>query len=189
MTTLILSKFEVAERQLHTAITLFFNDADPVSVHALAESSSQVLYDIREKFGAISLARDNDRIRPERKKEWLQALFKSRNFFKHADRDKDEVHEFNVETNHFSIFDAMCLFVFIKKNRTPETLLFEIWFALKYPDLLLSGPYQDAMLSITENTPGLSADDLLYFSNTLAKLREGKAVLPHFTLESGLPKN
>ena len=79
---MLLSKFDVAERQLNQAIHLFFENGDPVSVHTLSEAAAQVLYDIRHKFGAESKIRDSDIIKPEFKKEWLASLFSSRNFFK-----------------------------------------------------------------------------------------------------------
>ena len=43
--------------------------------------------------------RDFDIIKPEFKQQWLACLFSSRNFFKHADRDSEEVHEFKEEFN------------------------------------------------------------------------------------------
>ena len=189
MTIMQLSKFEAAERQLHTAITLFFKGSDPVSIHTLSEAAAQVLYDIGEQYGAKSLTRDSDLIRPERRKEWLQALVKSRNFFKHADRDANEIHDFNIETNNFSIFDALGLFLRIKKIRTPETLLFEVWFALKYPNLLVDSQYKDGIQRMASNVPELRSGDLTYFSSTLVELREGRLKLPNVTLTSGLQNN
>ena len=70
------------------------------------------------------MARDSDRIRPEYKKEWLNAVLRSRNFFKHADRDADEIHEFKEEFNHFSIMDAVNMYLTAKANWTPESIIF-----------------------------------------------------------------
>jgi hypothetical protein len=68
---MLLSKFDVAERQLLQAIRMFFGEEDPVSIHTLAEAAAQVLNDIGEKYGARSFLRDSDIIREDKRKEWL----------------------------------------------------------------------------------------------------------------------
>ena len=128
-----LSKFDVAERQLLLAIRLFFSSEDDVSIHTLSEAAGQILHDIGKDAGVSSIVRDSDRIRPERMKEWLAAIFKSRNFFKHADRDKGDVHEFKPEFNDMSLLDAVNMYSTLKRRWTPETLIFLVWFGLKYP--------------------------------------------------------
>ena len=45
MTKIVLTKFEVAERQLLQAINMFFREDDPVSIQTLAEAANQVLHD------------------------------------------------------------------------------------------------------------------------------------------------
>src|SRR5690606_13885952 len=74
--------------------------------------------------------------RPESRKEWLSYAHKSKNFFKHADRDPAEAHEFKDVFNHFSLLDAVNLYLAAKKSWTPETLLYFGWFSLTYPNLL-----------------------------------------------------
>jgi hypothetical protein len=69
--SMLLSKFDVAERQLLQAIRMFFGEEDPVSIHTLAEAAAQVLNDIGEKYGARSFLRDSDIIREDKRKEWL----------------------------------------------------------------------------------------------------------------------
>ncbi|WP_426357868.1 hypothetical protein ACPUVO_15640 [Pseudocolwellia sp. HL-MZ19] len=112
----MLSKFDVAERQLLQAIRMFFNDEDPISIHTLAEAAAQVICDIGTDYGVKSNLRESDKIREDKKNEWRKILFKSRNFFKHADKDKNELHEFNTELNDFSLFDAVVMYGGIKKK-------------------------------------------------------------------------
>jgi len=45
-----LSKLNVAKRQLETAIKLYFNDNDPVSIHTLACAAREILSDLNEKY-------------------------------------------------------------------------------------------------------------------------------------------
>ena|SRR5436305_13488939 len=41
-----ISKLDAARRQLETAILLYFNEADPVSIHTLAAASHEILRDL-----------------------------------------------------------------------------------------------------------------------------------------------
>lgn len=87
-TVLTVNKFDVAEKQLHQAINLFFSGGDAISIHTLSEASSQVLYDIsKQESDQASLLRDTSWVKAEHKQDWLRALTKARNYFKHADRD------------------------------------------------------------------------------------------------------
>lgn len=137
MSSIMLTKFDVAERQLLQAIAMFFRDDDPVSVHTLSEAAAQVLSDIGEPFGVTSFIRENEIVREDKKKEWLNAIFAAKNFFKHADRDKDEIHAFKPSSNVFSLLDAVNMHSKIKSAFTPETFIFTTWVILKYPELII----------------------------------------------------
>lgn len=184
-----LTKFDVAERQLNQAIRLFFSSGDEVSVHTLAEASAQVLYDTRTQHGGgTSLIRDSDWIRPERRKEWLSYAHKSRNFFKHADRDGTETHEFKDIFNHFSLLDAVNLYLEAKRSWTPETLLFFSWFVLTYPDLLKNGNGLSSF--VAQHLSGADPIDPTNFSaiaECIDELRSGRRSLPNVTSQWGLP--
>jgi len=187
-----LTKFDVAERQLLQAIRLFFSGGDAVSVHTLSEAAAQVLYDTRDNHGGVtSIFRDSDRIRPERKKEWLQHLFCSRNFFKHANKDPNATHEFKLSFNHFSLLDAVNMYAAAKKSWTPETLIFFSWFSLSYPGILKD----DNPMLISLINSNLSGDDPIDISNFEAwstcidDLRSGQRWLASVTLNMGLPND
>jgi hypothetical protein len=185
-----LSKFDVAERQLLQAIRLFFQRGDEISVHTLAEAAAQVLYDTKELHGGgSSIFRDSDRIRPERKKEWLQHVFRSRNFFKHADKDAASLHEFKASFNHFSLLDAVNLYASAKRAWTPETLAFFCWFSLNYPSIVKD---DDPMLVslIRSNLSGpdpIDVTNLEGWSACIEELRSGRTYLPNITLNMGVP--
>src|SRR5579863_8307400 len=95
MAKLKLTKIDVAERQLRTAIELRFSGKDPVSIHTLAMAAFRVLKDVSEHQAGNStvdiLIRDY--IRPEHEKVFWAAISKASNFFKHADRDFDQEFE------------------------------------------------------------------------------------------------
>ena len=186
---LLLTKFDVAERQLNQAILLFFDEGDPVSIHTLAEASSQILYDIRSDTGSVSFARDTDRIKPEYKRDWLNAIFKSRNFFKHADKDRSEVHEFKDEFNHFSLFDGTNMYLTAKRAWTPESMIYIAWFCASYPKYVIEGTDFDAVVSrFVAGPTKLDITNRRLFAQGIRALRDGTMAVPGVNLSRGLPK-
>ena len=95
--SLLLSKLNVASRQLETAITLYFQEADPVSIHTLACAAHEIIETLNAKNGGEPTIRQQfrDDIKPEYVKLFFKKLDSARNFFKHADRDPDDVIEFS----------------------------------------------------------------------------------------------
>src|SRR5262249_41639823 len=83
----VVTKLEAAARQLDTAITLYFEEGDPVSVHTLACAAHQVIHDINRHNNGPELLFDA----LSRKETDLQIskalLHKHYNYFKHADSD------------------------------------------------------------------------------------------------------
>ena len=184
-----LTKFDVAERQLNQAIYLFFDGGDPVSVHTLSEAASQVLYDIRAQFGAKSKIRDTDIIKPEFKKVWLASLAKSKNFFKHADRDAMDKHEFKEEFNHFSLLDAVNMYLTAKQAWTPETIVFVQWYAVEYPTFVK--PNTDFAALMDRYREGQTYGPEAYralCARVIKELRSTKRAVPNVVLSSGAPK-
>lgn len=89
-TKITISKIEAAQRQLDTAIQLWFYDQDPVSVHTLAAAAYNITHDIKRHRGiAHDLLYDAALIKDEYRKQWISTMKKHQNFFKHADNDPD----------------------------------------------------------------------------------------------------
>src|SRR5262245_51955519 len=96
-----ITKLEAARRQLETALHLYFQESDPVSIHSLAAASHEVLTNISRKtesgtqmiFDLVS-----EWTKEEYRKEVRRKLHDAQNFFKHADQDHDQVlKNFNPE--------------------------------------------------------------------------------------------
>lgn len=185
-----LTKFDVAERQLILAIELFFQEADPVSIHTLSEAAAQILYDIGTDYGVKSMSRDYDKIRADRKKEWLGILHSSRNFFKHADRDKNEIHEFSLVFNDMSIIDAVNMYTTIKTKWVPESLIFHTWFGMKYPHLLIKeGSSYQAFTNILTDSSSPAPENKQFFSKLIRRVRIGAISVPNTVIYFGLTSN
>lgn len=146
-----------------------------------------MLYDIGGDHGVQSLTRDNERIRPEKVKEWLAVVHSSRNFFKHADRDKLATHEFKDVFNDTSLLDAVNMYVTIKKRWSPESFMFYVWFCLNYPHLLADdSPDVDILKKLRD---GPSPNDKSHFFEIIEKLRSGSIVMPNVVTYLGLVAN
>jgi hypothetical protein len=138
-----LAKIDVAERQLRTAIRLFFAESDPVSIETLAGAANGVLRGIAASKGVKSILHDGKFIKPEYRKEWIQLLHESQNFFKHADRDTDAKLEFRPEWIKFVLLEACHLYRHLasanhlNKGQLKEAICFEIWFSMSHPQYLI----------------------------------------------------
>jgi hypothetical protein len=135
-----LTKIETATRQLETAITLFFNGGDSVSIHTLTAAAYEVLRDVCRPRGIFSHTKDSPYIRPEKRKEAMSIFNKAQNFFKHAQKDPDAIFDFKAEATSFLIIDAIELYSRLTGSLFAAANVFRMWFALKYPDLIM-GPF------------------------------------------------
>ena len=103
----MITKLDAAERQLNTAIRLFFENRDHLSSYALTAASCEITDDLIEKQNGEVFKRELARlgdptkvrlsfrdefcnlIKPEHYKEALKLLRQWQNFLKHADSDPD----------------------------------------------------------------------------------------------------
>src|SRR5258708_319157 len=108
--TIRLDKLDAACRQLRTAITLWFNDGDPVSVHTLAFAAYEIIHVVSKKRNPHrrDLLFDTLVIKDDYRRDWNDSIKRHANFFKHADRDPDKVIEFNpIISEMFILFSIL----------------------------------------------------------------------------------
>lgn len=136
---LVISKAEAAERQLRTAIWLWFHDFDPVPIHGLASAALKVLWKLHDKHKTgFKTLRDSvvEYVREEYQKAFIEMLNETENFIKHADRDPLAFHTFNPEMTVFILIDAVESLHALNGSTSVETKAFRTWFVIKYPDLM-----------------------------------------------------
>lgn len=125
---------DAALRQLQTAILLYFNSRDPVSIHTLAAAAYNILRDIRdsrkEKF---EMFKDASGLPSQYKKAFRDLLSKSENFFKHADRDPDDVHLFRTDGTEVLLIDACDAYIRMTGEEPDNIALFKRWHATCNP--------------------------------------------------------
>ena len=152
-----LTKLEAAERQLRVSIRLLFERRDLVAVHTLAAAAQEVLRDLGRPLGFKSIFKGSEIIRPEYRKEFDQLFNRAQNFLKHADRDRDDELKFYYEATKFYLLDAALLYNHITGRQFPEITGLFVWFSVKFPDLLVDGPFKHRIAALSSE--GVNPDD------------------------------
>lgn len=148
-----ITKLEAARRQLETAITLWFHDADPVSIHTLEMAGHGILKAINKKRGGNAMLGDPaPYIRPEFEKRVSDMFVEAANFFKHGAKDPLAVHYFGPELNRYMILDACQAFMLLAQEQRPLMNVFNLYIAFQQPELL-----KEEFLATVQDEPFFSA--------------------------------
>jgi hypothetical protein len=108
--TITISKLDAARRQLQTAIALWADDGDPISIHTLACAAYEIIHIVSKRRNPQrrKLIFDSNAVTDEERSSFLRSLALCKNFFKHADKDPDDTIRFRSDLNEvfilFSIF-------------------------------------------------------------------------------------
>jgi hypothetical protein len=103
-----ISKLDAAERQLESAIRMFFHHGDPVAVHTLTPATRTLLIDLGRHEGreAALDAMLRREIRADQISEVRAMLVEAQNFFKQADRDPEAMLDFDPKTTEILLREA-----------------------------------------------------------------------------------
>jgi len=139
-----LDKTEIARRQLGTALALFLEDNDPVSVHTLACAGCEIAEHLTRKAGqepfsthALLTFPDLDRgeIRRLQNQYW--------NAFKHARtrdgmerEDTDLFERFEDDVNDHMLFVGWYNYALAVRALPIEAQIFQAWYFALYPERL-----------------------------------------------------
>lgn len=122
-----ITKLDAAVRQLETAIVLWFNSGDSVSIHTLSSAAFQIIYDLNKHQNGPPMSPDSDIITPEGRKEWKRALKAWSNFMKHADNDPTATLFFKSDINEHIIIESIIWYSIITKETRPIFECFRVW--------------------------------------------------------------
>ncbi|WP_298111473.1 hypothetical protein [Bradyrhizobium sp.] len=132
-----LNKLDAAGRQLDAAIRMFFGEEDPVAVHTVTSAAFTVVRNLCEKRGNIDSFRRFSRwIKPGSEGKFWSAVNGQANFLKHADRDADDLFDFNEGATELLILMAAKWFIDLGNDSSPEIRAFGAWFVLMHPDMV-----------------------------------------------------
>jgi hypothetical protein len=150
--TIMITKTDVAERQLNTAIRLFFENRDHLSSYALAVASREITDGVIKSRRSELYQREPARvggplnfllsyqecleayIKPEFYKSTIKLFHKWQNFLKHADKDPDaEIEPLSTKLLVIVIMFAIRNYVLLTQHWTTEMATFSFWFAVAEP--------------------------------------------------------
>ena len=139
-----LDKAKVARRQLGTALALFIDDLDPVSVHTLACAGGEIAEHLTNKAGAKPFSSHAMATFPDMDIKELRRLQRQFwNAFKHAttrdgkERDDRKLLErFNDLQNDHTLFVGWYDYMLAAKSMPVEGQVFQAWYFALYPEKL-----------------------------------------------------
>jgi hypothetical protein len=140
-----ITKFDAMQRQLDTAIELWFSDRDPVAIHTLLLASHEILH-----------------IKKEMRQEWNNKIRQCYNFFKHAQHDQDSSILFNPSLNEFIMIYSI---QGIKDMKIPFTFLqeaFSQWFLINRTEFLADGLRASVEIIDMSDLRALPKQEFLY---------------------------
>ena len=167
-----LDKAEIARRQLGTALALFLEDLDPVTVHVLACGGGAVPHHLTRTAGAAPLQEtlnvENTTYNRLRNQYW--------NAFKHAttreglDREDEELlAAFTDEANDHVLLAGWTDYLRAGFFLPAEAQIFLGWYCARYPDRVRPGP-------VLDGTVAMFGGNLHEISRDEFKRRLGEAV-------------
>jgi hypothetical protein len=133
---MLVTKIDAARRQLITAIRLFFDGGDPVSVYSLASNAWEVIDVLCTSSGVESFSKQARENLPAGHTLKYYINEPCRNFFKHAEQDPNPDSSVELcETNVAAIlFLAVEDYIRFRQGGPVEAQVFQLWFIAVFPE-------------------------------------------------------
>jgi len=125
--TLKLTKIDVAEALIRSAVRQFFEDAHPVPVYALANAAREIVTNIGTHSGVPTLLHAVANRRATTIWDLTSDSRRLAAFFKHADRDPEETIEFREDEIDAVLAVACQDFGRVTGGMPVEAQVFELW--------------------------------------------------------------
>lgn len=130
------SKLEAARRQLETAIKLYFEYGDEVSIHTLAAAGYSVIRDINEYRGGEPMLKDlHCFLSVDLAREFKKYVNRPENFLKHADKDPNATGELNPRWTEALMWEANRKYCEVTGDWPKALMSFIFWFVVRNPEL------------------------------------------------------
>jgi hypothetical protein len=156
VTTISISKIDAAKSQLETAIQLFFQNGDAVSVHTLVRAAHEILEVLcagKDKKSMMKEIMEN--VKEDKVDELTAIINEPKNFFKHASRDPAQEIEFNPESSDLFLWDGCKLYQALTGEMPKMLYLFNLWFNLSHPNLFANQDFKEILKWIAKSfNPG-----------------------------------
>ena len=175
--------------EIDTSISLFLSHRDHVSAHVLAWAGVETLRGIANSRNIVTFHEIlEDKIKPDRLREWRDALRKNYNFAKHADRDPElEIEDFRPESTSYTLFGACHDYHLIFAKKTWPMIIFQSWFQCRNPKLVLE-PMRSILPQMAELMESPADSDFLVSTQVAVDLMQDIILNPE-RYRPSLPKN
>ena len=132
------SKVDAASRQLVTAIRLFVEDKDSISVYTLAHAAREVFEALCKHEGKETFRQHVLKATKNQDQKRLHKLIIGhRDFFKHATRDPYSlIHDFSDELNEHILLFALEDCARVTGKMPIEAQVFQMWYFAIHPEKL-----------------------------------------------------
>jgi hypothetical protein len=166
-----LNKLEAARRQLETAIKLYFEHGDEVSIHTLAAAAYTIVRDINEYRGGEPMLKDlHCYLSEDLVREFKSYINTPENFLKHADKDPEAIGELCPRWTEALLWEASRKYCELTGDWRMPLLTFVLWFVANNRELRVELERNCASKGLSENLAvalRLPLDDRRRFFTTL----------------------
>jgi hypothetical protein len=168
--SIVVGKLDAARRQLETAIRLYFDYGEPVSIHTLCAAGYNIVRDVKRATspdGPVEtwMLKDMGQLLDtDEAREFLRHINHAENFFKHADRDPTAVCTFSPQQTEVLLLDAVRTFIALTGDRPPLFDLYSVWFIAQNPHVFMKQPEFAKVLGVTDLS-AMGEDRRAFFRN------------------------
>lgn len=136
------AKIEAAERQFRTAVHLFFEDRDSVSIHTLGWAAHEI-FDRSAGSGGSLL---QDIAKDAKDKKTRKQLEEAMRFFKHHQGAQFKEIKFITNLNEWLLFDCAMMHRDVTQQLIPESKAISTWMSVRFPGIVpLKSPFPGAL--------------------------------------------
>ena len=171
MNEMSITKTQAAQRQIDAGIRMLFRNEDPVAIHTVAMAGFRILRDLAKESGLEHPM--GSMIRPGKEREFWGAFSSSSNFFKHADKDPNDIlSTFREDANGWLLLIASTYYQLLGHQFTKAMLVLSIWYSAIHPDILSPNPNAEigtSILAASGEIQSLSREEQLAGGQTMLK--------------------
>jgi hypothetical protein len=171
---IVLNKKDVAQRQLATAIRLFFEKDDSVSIYSLAANAWEIIDVLCNKAGTNSLSnqsRENISKTKDLKRNFINSPY--RNFFKHADNDFDAIlKDFDASKVDSILILAVEDYLRLYLKGPIEFQVYQLWYLAVYKSKIAAEDLKgilEAIIDIFPDIEKMPRDEQIALGNQILK--------------------
>lgn len=131
--SVLVTKRSAAQSQLETAILLWFNGGDPVSIHTLAVAAHDLFHELAKQTGKPS---DMRTWLASKSKKFQNRAHAAQNFFKHGALEPKKGFRYEPIYGEMLMMDCVTCWHRLWGKLSPSAALFRGRFLLEHPDVI-----------------------------------------------------